>query len=265
MPSPFLNKPRIVPDKCIFYLSGTKEVVKKYVGTPFRNESDVIIDNSGIGGRPCYKAISKDKAYLRFREKGSPILTDTFSISCWIKRSPPLNTGDSWEYIGFGMEPTEPYSKPNILQTPNPMNTGFNYSGSNGVDSSVWYDDWDTGGPYAVPIKTFVPDIDFSEWVFFTLCREGENIYLTINGKRITGLYGRTSWNDYDKIRARQARLNRVALFGVDDDYCMLGVLDEVIIHRDVALYKEDFDIVNCAHHEKPEKFFNIEDSVYLY
>ena len=216
-------KPRIVDNKCIFYLEGTTEKKNLY------NVSVNVVDvNDGI------YTMTSSGSYVHYNCKDSNLVkpaTNAFSISFWIKKKRP--SGYPYEEFGFD------------------LGYGLNFGIGNDTSqlytaNSLYIDDNATSASNSKKIEEINPTVDQNDWIFHTICRDETNrLYFSMNGKQYalkhtsgvenTGFMNNGLSNLYD--------MSRISLGDVGGGYSFIGSIDQVIIHKDVCLYTENFSI----------------------
>jgi len=205
-------KPIYEKDKCIFNLKGTNELTGLWK-SPVANVAVQKVDGK-------YTA-SDSSAKLTFTAK-SPIIAETsklFSISFWAQRT-ELN-GSSWQQFGFWLN--------DITK----MNFGF------AGDKSIYIDDNGVGAGSSLDIGPDylkdTSDAAYKKPIFYTICRDINRTYITVNGKLIpSGII--------NNLPSSSQTIDKIILFNADGG-SITGWIDKVLIHRDVCLYKEDFTI----------------------
>jgi hypothetical protein len=216
-------KPKIVESKCIFYLEGTTE--KKNLYNVSVNAVDV---NDGI------YTMTSNGSYVHYNCKDSNIVkptTNAFSISFWIKKKRP--SGYPYEEFGFD------------------LGYGLNFGISNDTNQMyttnvLYVDDGTIAATNSRKIEEINPTVDQNDWILYTICRDKNNkLYFSMNGRQYilkassgvenTGFMNGGLSNLYD--------MSRIVVGGVDGGYSFIGSIDQVIIHKDVCLYTENFSI----------------------
>lgn len=221
--------PVIVPDKCIFYLDGTKECTGKWRKPTFNTNNVEIIDNKYTSKNSTGKVTFAAKSPIKRNTKA-------FTISCFVKRNEV--SSNNWEQVGFY------------------LNDSISYDcGFCGADR-VYLDDATYGASF-VPSAASVINGNYNDIFFFAFSREedGSTNHLFLNGKLIATDRRYCAYNDiFDKID----------LFDVDNGGAMIGWIDKVVIHKDICLYKEDFTVVPMDQY--PEyKYTEDDNSLKLY
>jgi hypothetical protein len=205
-------KPIYEKDKCVFNLKGTTELTGLW-NPPVANTSVQQVDGK-------YTA-SDYSAKLTFTAK-TPIIAETsrvFSISFWAQRT-ELN-GSSWQQFGFWFNDATK------------MNFGF------AGDKNVYIDDNGVGAGNSLDIgPDYLKDTSdeaYKKPIFYTICRDTNRTYITINGKLIpSGII--------NNLPSSSQTIDKIILFNADGG-SITGWIDKVLIHRDVCLYKEDFTV----------------------
>jgi hypothetical protein len=205
-------KPIYEKDKCIFNLKGTNELTGLWK-PPVANVAVQKVDGK-------YTA-SDSSAKLTFTAK-TPIIAETsklFSISFWAQRT-ELN-GSSWQQFGFWLN--------DITK----MNFGF------AGDKSIYIDDNGVGAGSSLDIGPDylkdTSDAAYKKPIFYTICRDINRTYITVNGKLIpSGII--------NNLPSSSQTIDKIILFNADGG-SITGWIDKVLIHRDVCLYKEDFTV----------------------
>lgn len=205
-------KPIYEKDKCIFNLKGTNELTGLWK-PPVANVAVQKVDGK-------YTA-SDSSAKLTFTAK-APIIAETsklFSISFWAQRT-ELN-GSSWQQFGFWLNDTTK------------MNFGF------AGDKSIYIDDNGVGAGSSLDIGPDylkdTSDAAYKKPIFYTICRDINRTYITVNGKLIpSGII--------NNLPSSSQTIDKIILFNADGG-SITGWIDKVLIHRDVCLYKEDFTV----------------------
>lgn len=207
-----MKKPIYIKDKCIFNLKGTTELTELWK-PPVANSSVQQVDGK-------YTAADYS-AKLTFTAK-TPIIAETsriFSISFWAQRT-ELN-GSSWQQFGFWFNDATK------------MNFGF------AGDKSIYIDDNGVGAGNSLDIGPDylkdTSDAAYKKPIFYTICRDTNRTYITINGKLIPN-------GVINNLPSSSQTIDKIILFNADGG-SITGWIDKVLIHRDVCLYKEDFTV----------------------
>jgi hypothetical protein len=205
-------KPIYEKDKCIFNLKGTNELTGLWK-PPVANIAVQKVDGKYIA--------SDSSAKLTFTAK-SPIIAETsklFSISFWAQRT-ELN-GSGWQQFGFWLNDTTK------------MNFGF------AGDKNIYIDDNGVGAGSSLDIGPDylkdTSDAAYKKPIFYTICRDINRTYITINGKLIPN-------GVINNLPSSSQTIDKIILFNADGG-SITGWIDKVLIHRDVCLYKEDFTV----------------------
>ena len=220
-------KPIYMPENCIFYLKGTRDIIKKYYEPKPRFIQGVqkcrATDNT-LTNRKVYNGANN--AVISYRKKAdiSNINPKMVSISFWFKRDPDTR---SFQELGFGLG----YG----------VNFGFSNHGSD--QDAIYYDDNSMAYKKLVKIEDFLPTYDKTAWSFYTFCiDEDGRMYISVNGKQL--LNDPATQYTYGNISSFS--FSDITLFcsdGTNGASAAKGLMEEVIIHRGVCLYKEDFEV----------------------
>ena len=224
---PIAPPPVIVPDKCIFYLDGTKERTGKWKLAQIRGVN--IVDERYTS--PSNNGLLQFNAKRKIKNT-----TGVYSASLFVKRN-VVGNGHYYEEFGFY----------------------FNYNTSNDcgyMGNSLFIDDSST--TYYANITDVSSIISGKELepLFITLCKDNNGTtYVTLDGKLIyTTKNLKSDVNPIDTIR----------LFDADDSSTITGWIDKVVIHKGICLYKEDFDVLPMDQY--PEyKYTEDDNSLKLY
>lgn len=197
----------IVPDKCIFYLDGTKECTGKWKRTS-------IYDVDIIDKRYTSKSNSGQITFHAKKKIQNP--SGAYSASLFVKRDVVVN-GRYYEEFGF-------YFSDNVSN-----DCGY-------MGNSLFIDDSST--VYYANITDVSSIISGKELepLFITVCKDNNGTtYVTLDGKLIyTTKNLKSDVNPIDTIR----------LFDADGSSTITGWIDKVVIHKDICLYKEDFTVL---------------------
>ena len=225
---PIAPPPVIVPDKCIFYLAGTKERTGKWRKSTFDPNNVEIIDNKYTSKNSTGKVTFAARIPIKSNTKA-------FTISCFVKRTA---ISGSWQEIGFCLNNSVSYD------------CGF-------CDADKVYLDDSTSGASFVPSAASVINGNYTDTFFFAFSREedGSTNHLFLNGKLIAT---DNRYSAYPDI------FNKITLFDADTGGAMIGWIDKVVIHKDICLYKEDFTVLPMDQY--PEyKYTEDDNSLKLY
>lgn len=218
-------KPKYDPTNCIFYLSGVNELIGKYQFDSVSGGSAITeVEEGVVSGRKAYKCSAPATRAARVLYKIKNPTTDklkTFSISFWAKKG-SIRPKAGWEQMGF-------------LKS-----AGQNFGLYSGYEDVIFNDDSQSSDYKQFDIYENL-DATLKDWVFFTICRDGDEkkYYISVNGYQINN--GTPRWLndnydiDFDK--------SEIAIFDIDGSGAFGGVIDEVIIHEGVCLYKDDFKV----------------------
>ena len=227
-PPPHYDKPILMEDKCIFHLHRRNELTGKY--KPPRDFGTIKRDNHGR----FENTSNSTRSYVNFEAK-SPINTDNgflYSISLFAKKS--IDSIARYQEFGF------------FFRSDCEQNCG--YYGRSGL----YADDSSTSATYLGDIQSYI--VDPLGVYFYTFCRDIDGtVYASANGKMLPPKRTTTSI-----IRP----IEEIYIFNGDGDNSFCGWIDEVIIHRDICLYKEDF--IPPEYNEPPE-ITAITDDIKIY
>jgi len=218
-------KPKYDPTNCIFYLSGVNELIGKYQFDSVSGGTVITeVEEGVVSGRKAYKCSAPATRGARVLYKIKTPTTDklkTFSISFWAKKG-NIRPKAGWEQMGF-------------LKS-----AGQNFGLYSGYEDVIFNDDSKSSDYKQFDIYENL-DVTLKDWVFFTICRDGDEkkYYISVNGYQINN--GTPRWlNDNYDIEFDKSE---IAIFDIDGSGAFGGVIDEVIIHEGVCLYKDDFKV----------------------
>ena len=223
---PLSPPPVIVPNKCVFYLDGTKERTGKWKRTYIY---DVDIIDKRYTSKSNYGKIS----FHAKKQIQNP--SGAYSASLFTKRNV---VGSGYEEVGF-------YFNSTVMN-----DVGYEYG------SYIFIDDNSTSASSNLTDVSSIISGKELDIVFMTFCKDTDGTsYITLNGKlTYTTQNLRSPVNFFDIIN----------LFNADGDGGMVGWIDKVVIHKDICLYKEDFTVLPMDQY--PEyKYITDNDSLRLY
>jgi hypothetical protein len=223
---PIAPPPVIVPNKCIFYLDGTKERTGRWKRVQF-NDVDVVDKR--------YTSKSNN-GWISFhaREKiQNP--SGTYSASLFAKRNVVDNR---YEEIGFYFN--------SIAES----DIGYEYG------NYIFVDDNSTSARANLTDMSSIISGKELDVFFMTFCKDTDGTsYVTFNGKLIyTTKNLQSPINFFDVVN----------LFNTTNSGSITGWIDKVIIHKDICLYKEDFTVLPMDQYPK-YKYITDNDSLRLY
>ena len=203
---PIAPPPVIVPDRCIFYLDGTKERTGKWKRMQI-NDVDVV--NKRYTSKSNYGKIS----FHAKKQIQNP--SGAYSASLFTKRN---TVGSGYEEIGFYFN--------SIAES----DIGYEYG------NYIFIDDNSTSARANLTDVSSIISGKELDIFFITFCKDADGTsYVTLNGKLIYTTQNMQSPINFFDI------LN---LFNTTDYGSITGWIDKVVIHKDICLYKEDFTVL---------------------
>ena len=222
MPSPQV----IVPDKCIFYLDGTKECTGKWKLTSI-DDVDVVDKR--------YTSKSDDGVVHFSAKKNIQNPSGAYSASLFAKRNEIKGNG-GYEEVGFY------------------FNDGVSLDCGYRLKSSIYIDDRSTGAnTNTISLASIISGKELNTF-FMTFCKDTDGTsYITLDGKLLHATNTLTSPVNF---------FETITLFNADGYGGIVGWVDKVVIHKDICLYKEDFTVLPM---DQYPKYKLDDDSLRLY
>ena len=220
--------PPIVPDKCIFYLDGTKERTGLWKRTGIYDIK--VVDKK-------YTNITWGNGVLNFTARKTILNPNgAYSASLFAKRNEI--GGSRYEEFGFLFS--------------NYVSNDCGYMNSN----YIFIDDNSTSAASnSVDVSSIIAGKELDPF-FITVCKDIDGTsYVTLNGKLI---YTTTN------LRSAVSFFDNINIFDADRGGALKGWIDKVVIHKDICLYKEDFTVLPMDQYPK-YKYITDNDSLKLY
>ena len=221
-----LTPPVIVPDKCIFYLDGTKERTSKWKRIEINNLD--VVDKR-------YTSKSNNGKISFHTKKQIQNPSGAYSASLFTKRNV---VGSGYEEIGFYFN--------SIAEN----DFGYEYG------NYIFIDDNSTAAYGNLTDVSSIISGKELDPVFMTFCKDTDGTsYVTLDGKLIYTT---------QKLQSPINFFDSVKLFNTTNSGSITGWIDKVVIHKDICLYKEDFTVVPMDQY--PEyKYTEDDNSLKLY
>ena len=221
-----LTPPVIVPDKCIFYLDGTKERTSKW--------KRIEINNLDVVDKRYTSKSNKGKISFHTKKQiQNP--SGAYSASLFTKRNV---VGSGYEEIGFYFN--------SIAEN----DFGYEYG------NYIFIDDNSTAAYGNLTDVSSIISGKELDPVFMTFCKDTDGTsYVTLDGKLIYTT---------QKLQSPINFFDSVKLFNTTNSGSITGWIDKVIIHKDICLYKEDFTVLPMDQYSE-YKYIEDDNSLKLY
>ena len=199
--------PLVIEEKCIFHLRELKELTNLY-------KSPTINGNIQIQDNKYWAKDSNGAVNFEPKESITPN-NKVFSISFFAKRDTIIE--NKWAMFGFYFNSST-------------LNLGY-------TDANQLYVDDKSINAYSSAIDvSSILNNRFTDIIFYTFCRDSDGRwYISLNGKQLS-LVGETMPTFSD------THIDYITLYAAEHGYGISdGWLDDIIIHKEVCLYKTNF------------------------